>query len=107
MLQASFDVADPNVSPRRAAAVRDEVTEDEWGSAHRPDPLGIVKAGRHGVCMLHKPHQNIDTLQVVADTLHADMLSVDTGGEQSSKQACSSLQRVTRPQQSWCTRVCK
>ncbi|DBA77340.1 TPA: hypothetical protein ACH3X2_000858 [Trebouxia sp. C0005] len=44
----SLDVADPTVSPRRAAAVRDEVTEDEWGSTHRSDPLRIVKAGRYG-----------------------------------------------------------
>ena len=52
--QVSLDVADPTVSPRRAAAVRDEVTEDEWGSTHRSDPLGIVKAGRYGVCVFTK-----------------------------------------------------
>ena len=51
-MQASLDVADPSVSPRRASAARDEVTEDEWGPGHRPDPLGIVKAGRHAVRVL-------------------------------------------------------
>ena len=57
--QASLDVADPTVSPRRAAAVRDEVTEDEWGSTHRSDPLGIVKAGRYGVCLFSWPPHNV------------------------------------------------
>lgn len=47
--QGSLDVADAAVSPRRAAAARDDVTEDEWTQGHRPDPLGAIKTGRHVV----------------------------------------------------------
>ena len=48
-VQGSLDVADAAVSPRRAAAARDDVTEDEWTQGHRPDPLGAIKTGRHVV----------------------------------------------------------
>lgn len=49
--QGSLDVADAAVSPRRAAAARDDVTEDEWTQGHRPDPLGAIKTGRHMVAI--------------------------------------------------------
>ncbi len=77
--QVSLDVADPTVSPRRAAAVRDEVTEDEWGSTHRSDPLGIVKAGRYGVCMFTRPPHNIhQRLSLMSCRPHANQPARDT-----------------------------
>ena len=42
-------MANAAVSPRRAAAARDDMTEDEWTQGHRPDPLGAIKTGRHVV----------------------------------------------------------
>lgn len=51
-------MADAAVSPRRAAAARDDVTEDEWTQGHRPDPLGAIKTGRHMVSVLRNNQNN-------------------------------------------------
>ena len=62
-LQASLDVADPVVSPKRAALVRKEVSEDGWGPAQLPDQFPSVRSSHtehvvrmpkhYTACMMH------------------------------------------------------
>ena len=53
-LQAILDVADPVVSPKRAALVRNEVSEDGWGQAQLPDHLQSVRSSHIDHVVRHK-----------------------------------------------------